>query len=135
MENTINKINFGMTFRNNSKEFAIVRFEPQSILLLHKPTKKTYQYVEPAVDSVLHQHIVHPNLIRPIVYNNGLLYPRGVSTLETELENRRRAHSLLHFEESEIVNTFLPLLECLQFLHQKGVVHGGVTPEGIVFTE
>lgn len=70
-----------MCHRTNGKEFAIVRFEPSNILLLHKPTKRTYHYLEPAADVSLQQHIIHPYLIRPIVYNNGLLYPRGVSTL------------------------------------------------------
>ena len=70
-----------MNNRTNGKEFAIVRFEPNNILLLHKPTKKTYLYVEPAPEAQLHQHIIHPILFRPIVYNNGLLYPRGVSNL------------------------------------------------------
>jgi hypothetical protein len=74
-----------MSNRTNGKEFAIVRFEPNHILLLHKPTKKTYQYLESAPDTPLNQHIGHPSLMRPIIYNNGLLYPRGVSTLETEL--------------------------------------------------
>jgi hypothetical protein len=74
-----------MTYRTNAKEFAIIRFEPNDILLLHKPTKKAYQYVEPAADCPLMQEITHCALIRPIVYNNGLLYPRGASTLETEL--------------------------------------------------
>lgn len=74
-----------MTYRTNAKEFAIIRFEPNDILLLHKPTKKAYQYVEPVSDTPLLQQITHSALIRPIVYNNGLLYPRGASTLETEL--------------------------------------------------
>lgn len=87
-----------MTYRTNGKDFAIIRFEPGNILLLHKPSKKAFQYYEPSQETPLLQHITHPSLIRPIVYNNGLLYPRGLSTLETELENRRRAHSPLPFE-------------------------------------
>lgn len=123
-----------MTYRTNGKEFAIIRFEPNDILLLHKPTKKAYQYLEPTPGAPLMPQITHPSLIRPIFYNNGLLYPRGASTLETELDNRRRAHSIIPFEETEISNTFLPLLECLQFLHGKGIVHGGVVPGNIIFT-
>jgi serine/threonine protein kinase len=42
---------------------------------------------------------------------------------------------MIPFEETEISNTFLPLLECLQFLHKKGIVHGGVVPRNIIFTE
>jgi hypothetical protein len=72
-----------MSNRTNGKEFAIVRFQPNDILLLHKPTKKTYQYIEAAPDAALHPSITHPLLLRPVVYNNGLLYPRGLSTLET----------------------------------------------------
>ena len=124
-----------MQNRTSNKEFTIVRFEASNILLLHRPTKKTYQYLEPVHETPLLQHISHPALVRPIVYNNGLLYPRGMSTLETELENRRRARVCLPFSEAEIINTFLPLLECLQFLHKEGVVHGAVTPSSIIFTE
>jgi hypothetical protein len=71
-----------MSNRTNAKEFSIVRFEPNNILLLHKQTKKTFQYVEPAQGVSLEQSITHPLLLKPIVYNNGLLYPRGASNLE-----------------------------------------------------
>lgn len=70
-----------MNNRTNTKEFSIVRFEPGNILLYHKSSKKTFQYVEQATGTPLMPHILHPALIRPIVYNNGLLYPRGLSTL------------------------------------------------------
>ena len=74
-----------MSNRTNGKEFSIVRFEPNNILLLHKQTKKTFHYVEPAQEIPFNQNITHPLLLRPIVYNNGLLYPRGSSNLEAEL--------------------------------------------------
>jgi len=33
------------------------------------------------------------------------------------------------------MNTFIPLLECLMFLHNKGIVHGGISPAKIVITD
>ena len=33
------------------------------------------------------------------------------------------------------MNTFAPLLECLLFLHSRGVVHGCVCPRSIIVTE
>ena len=44
MERIINKINSEMTYRTNGKDFAIIKYEPGNILLLHKPTKKAFQY-------------------------------------------------------------------------------------------
>ncbi|CAM6001978.1 unnamed protein product [Sphagnum balticum] len=39
------------------------------------------------------------------------------------------------FSEEEILNTFLPVLECLNFIHRKGIVHGSVHPANVVVTE
>lgn len=82
-----------------------------------------------------HPSISHSVLIRPMVYNSGLLYPKGISTLEVELENRKRAHNAFTYSEEEIKNTFYPLLECLSFLHGKGIVHGCVSPHNVIITE
>lgn len=69
------------------------------------------------------------------MYNNGLLYPKGLSTLEIELENRKKAYKIVNYSEEEILNTFVPVLECIAFLHAQGQVHGAVCPSNILVTE
>lgn len=46
-----------------------------------------------------------------------------------------KSASKLFYEEEELVNTFTPVLQCLQYLHSKGVTHGSLCPENIVFNE
>lgn len=99
-----------MSNKTQSKEFQIVKFEVGNILLVHRASKKAFQYFQATPNVEAHHHITHPCLARPIIYNNGLLYPKGISTLENELENRRRAHNLNIYTEDEIANTFFPLL-------------------------
>jgi serine/threonine protein kinase len=128
----INKIN---SMASSGKEFVIIRFEPSNILLLHKPTKQAYQYFEASSPAEQECSLSHPSLVRPIRYSNGLLYPKEKSSLRTEIENRRRAFSVLPFSEEEIVNTFLPIIECLSFLHGQEVVHGALSSSNIVITD
>jgi len=42
---------------------------------------------------------------------------------------------MVSFNEEEIMNTFIPLIECLMFVHKNGIVHGGITPARIVITD
>ena len=56
-----------------------------------------YRYQAGPSQEELRPEITHPSLLRPIAYNNGLLYPKGKSTLAAELEQRSRAHQPLHF--------------------------------------
>lgn len=120
---------------SSGKEFVIIKFEPNNILLLHKPTKQAYQYFEASSSVEQDCCLSHPSLVRPIRYSNGLLYPKQKSSLKTEIENRKRAFSILPFSEEEIVNTFLPVIQCLTFLHGQEVVHGALSSSNIVITE
>jgi serine/threonine protein kinase len=79
--------------------------------------------------------IVHPVLLKPIRYNNGLLYAKEKSTLETEIENRKRGYNIVHFNEEEIFNTFTPVIECIAALHQNNLIHGALSPASIVITD
>ena len=117
-----------------SREFAILKFEPHSIQLIHKPTKKVYHYQE-LPSTPPRPELTHSAMLRPITYNNGLLYARGKSTLEDELEQRRRAHNPQRFTEEEILNTIKPVVECLSYIHQQGITHGGISPSSIVVTD
>lgn len=69
------------------------------------------------------------------MYGTGLLYPKSESTLEIELNNRIRAHEKVHFSEEELTNTFIPLFECLKYLHRNGTVHGAIDSNTIVLSD
>lgn len=120
---------------SSGKEFVIIKFEPNNILLLHKPTKQAYQYFEASSSVDQDCSFNHPSLVRPIRYSNGLLYPKQKSSLKTEIENRKRAFTAVPFSEEEIVNTFLPIIQCLIFLHGQEVIHGALTSSNVVITE
>ena len=85
--------------------------------------------------TTMRSEVTHSALLRPITYNNGLLYPKGKSTLQAEIEHRRRAHQTVPFTEEEVLNTVIPVIECLQHVHGQGIAHGSVTPKHILVTE
>lgn len=39
------------------------------------------------------------------------------------------------YSKEEINNTFIPIIECIEFLHQKNIVHGNISPESVIFFE
>ena len=53
--------------------------------------------------------------------------------MRVELWNRQRAFNKDYFSEDELINTFSPLFECVEYLHANNVVHGQIHPENIVF--
>lgn len=113
----------------------IIKFEPNDILLLHKASKRAYQYFEGNPSMQADCTISHPALLKPIRYNNGLLYAKEKSTLETEIENRKRGYNIIHFNEEEIFNTFTPVIECIASLHQNNIIHGALSPASIIITQ
>ena len=94
------------------KEFKVLRFLPNDIILLHKQTKKTYQYYEsPTIIPDSKIPIQHSIIIKPlIIAGKGLLYPKPYKTLENEISCRKQASQPVPYAEEEIVNTFAPLI-------------------------
>ena len=74
-------------------------------------------------------------MLRPILYKNGALYAKGCESLGSLLDARRRDYNPIRYSVDEIVNTFEPVLECLDFLHQKSIYYGNLSAEHIVFFE
>lgn len=51
------------------------------------------------------------------------------------LESRRRDYNPSRYSVDEVLNTFEPVIECLEFLHQKGIHFGNLSSDHIVFFE
>lgn len=81
----------------NLYNFSLVRFEPDSIILLDKNTRKPYEFYHSVPNHHIHPELSHPSLLRPILYKSGALYARGCETLATMLDFRRRDYRPLHF--------------------------------------
>lgn len=117
-------------------DFAIIKFQPNNILLLHKESGKIYQYCECGYSSISEEApILLPELLRPIKYSQGVLYHKEKSTLQSELEVRRRAHTIIPFSQEEIVNTFEPIIKCLLRIHDLNIIFGLLSPSNIILTE
>lgn len=120
---------------DNLYNFSLVRYEPSSIILIDKHSRKPYEFHQLANLNSLHPEIEHPNLLRPILYKNGVLYEKGCESLASLLDGRRRDYNPIRYSIEELGNTFEAVLECLEFLHSKGVVFGNLGPDHVVFFE
>lgn len=79
-------------------ELVLVRFEPHQILFCDKRTKELYEYY-PAANLDYRPDLQHEFLLRGLLFNEGLLYPKEASTLHTEMLMRSRTGQCLHTEE------------------------------------
>lgn len=70
---------------DNLYDFSLVRYEPNSIILLEKNTRKPFEFFQLANLNNIRPDISHPYLLRPILYKNGVLYPKGSENLSTLL--------------------------------------------------
>lgn len=118
---------------DNLYDFSLVRYEPSSIVLIEKNSRKPYEFYQLANLANMKPDISHPYLLRPILYKNGVMYQRGCENLATLLESRRRDYNPSRYSVEEVLNTFESVIECLEFLHQKDIVYGNLSAEHIVF--
>ena len=56
-------------------------------------------------------------MLTGVPFDQGLLYLKEQSTLEVEISERSRFRSQALFGEEEVVNTFVPLFEVLNYIH------------------
>jgi len=56
-----------------------------------------------------------------------------MTSLQAETSKRMKSSAKQFYEEDELMNTFSPILQCIQYLHSKGVTHGSIYPENIIF--
>lgn len=120
---------------DNLYDFSLVRFEPESIVLLNKNTRKPFEFHQIAHLEDMHPELSHPCLLRPILYKNGLMYEKGCENLASMLEFRRRDYNPSRYSMEEIINTFEPIFECLEFVHKNGISYGNLNAEHITFFE
>jgi serine/threonine protein kinase len=51
------------------------------------------------------------------------------------VNNRLKVNNKVFYEEDELVNTFTPIIECICYIHQKGLIHSSISPKNIIFDE
>lgn len=78
-----------------------MRYEPNDIILVHRQSKKAYQFYDQAPPNAnrIHANVQSPLLMRPTIINKGLIYAKPPQTLEQELETRKRAYTRLPYSE------------------------------------
>lgn len=83
------------------REFKVVRFQPNDIILVHRTTKRPYEFYDQPYPSQsrIHPSIQHPLLLRGTLLSKGALYPYFTRTLQAELSTRMRAHNPIYFTE------------------------------------
>ena len=69
----------------NLYDFSLVRYEPNSIILLDKRSRKAYDFYQLSSINNLKHDVCHPYLLRPVLYKNGAMYPRGCYDLSSLL--------------------------------------------------
>ena len=70
---------------DNLYAFSLVRYEPNDILLLDKRSRQPFSFHELPDQIVTLPDLSHPYLLRPILYKNGAIFPKGVETLASLL--------------------------------------------------
>ena len=70
-----------LTFLDNLYNFSLIKYEPTEVLLVHKGNRKPYTFHPLQPDHEFRSNITHPSLCRPILFRNGLIYPKGDSNL------------------------------------------------------
>ena len=62
---------------DNLYSFSLVRYESSDILLLEKRSRKPYSFHELPESIQTLPELSHPCLLRPILYKNGAIFPKG----------------------------------------------------------
>lgn len=58
----------------DTNSLALVKFEPEEILFLHKDTRKLYRYFDLAKQLNQFCNFEHPLLLKSIPFNQGVIY-------------------------------------------------------------
>lgn len=144
---------------NKLKEYAVLQFLPNRILMQHRPTRRKFLYKEVHTTDICRrflntlQHrkehsegLLHVDFYtvtdnQQLAERVGLLYEYYVTDLEKELANRIRTRPRMAslsdhgFSEDELLNTFAPIISTLKKTHEWGHVQGCLRAKHIIITE
>lgn len=121
----------------------------------HSKTKAKFFYKEITIQDHPHQFFLHLNERASLTHENlvklyyhqwkentvGILSEFYTTNLEVEIKRRGRSKisrgigNEVYFTEEQLVNTFSPIISCLEVLHQQSLVHGFVKGRSIIVNE